>query len=90
MYLYEEASDCLFPTAPADFNGASVNRSLQSTGDEFCLQVFIVNDTVVELCEEFGVSLTATINPRFPVARSAVVVTIYDDEGVEILCTVGL
>ena len=75
-------------TAPADFTENDQDGSVQETGDGVCLLVSIENDSDLESCETFSLSLATTINPRIMVTRSEVTVTLFDDEGVEILCTV--
>lgn len=78
-------------TDPGDFIGVSQDGSVQSAGDGVCLLIFINNDNLVESCEEFSVAFTligTNINPRIIVARSEVTVTLFDDEGVRVYCTV--
>lgn len=68
-----------------DFTGVALSGNVQSTGDQFCLTVSIVDDNNVESSEEFSVSLSlpgSNINPRIIVAQSEVTVTILDNEGI--------
>ena len=87
MKLVITHSHAMHPTTdPADFTGMALNRSVQSTGDEFCLTAIIVDDSNVEFCEEFSVSLSpagTNINPGIIVTRAEIDVTILDNEGME-------